>query len=286
MLIDTKTLLNTARENSFAIGAFNVYNLEGAKAVIEAAEELKSPVMLQLLPSALEIGNSALIALCMELARNSTIPASVHLDHCSDKNTIEYVVKAGLTSIMADGSNLSFEKNLLFTQEICSLVASMNGCVEAELGKLSGEEDGLAISAQEEKLTNPEEAEEFAKRTNLTAMAVCIGNIHGKYNRIPELDFKRLACIRERVTIPLVLHGTSGLPDKLVRTSIEHGICKFNVNTEVRSCYLETMAKSFANSSRIELVSLMQKVIEAMKEPVRSKINLFCSANKAQFFNS
>lgn len=285
MLIDTETLLRTAQNLGFAVGAFNIYNLEGATAVIEAAEELQSPVILQLLPSAIEIGGSALIAMCFELARNSHVPVSLHLDHCSDEETIRFVMRSKLNSVMADGSSLDFEDNLRFTRSICTMMADEGRCVEAELGKLSGEEDGISVADREAKLTDPDQAKEFVAVTGVNALAVCIGNIHGKYHKPPELDFDRLKAIGKQVSIPLVLHGTSGLPDEFITTAINHGICKFNVNTEVRSRYLKQIAKSFATSSAVELVPLMKSVIAAMKEPVQAKIHLFCSANKAQMFN-
>ncbi len=280
MHIDTGQLLNHARQNGYAVGAFNIYNLEGAIAVIQAAEELKKPVILQLLPSALKLGGSPLIVMCQELARTSEVPVSVHLDHCSSEETIEFVLQAGLTSVMADGSALSYSDNVNFTRNIVKKCVQVNGTVEAELGKLSGEEDGLSVAEWEEKLTDPEQAADFVDKTGVSALAVCIGNIHGKYLRPPELDFERLGAIAKRVSIPLVLHGSSGLPDEMIQQAIKFGVCKFNVNTEIRTAYIGALVKSFATSSKVELVQLMQESVDAMREPVQAKINLFCSANK------
>lgn len=281
MLINTGELLNHARNNGYAVGAFNIYNLEGATAVTLAAEELNSPVILQLLPSALELGGSALIAMCLELGSKSNVPVGIHLDHCSSEATIDFALQAGLTSIMADGSALSYGDNIEFTRKIVKKSVLVDGSVEAELGKLSGEEDGLSVAEWEEKLTFPGDAADFVDKTGVSALAVCIGNVHGKYHRPPKLDFTRLAAIARLVPIPLVLHGTSGLPDEMIQEAIKYGVCKFNVNTEIRTAYISALAKSFATSSKVELVQLMQESINAMKGPVQAKINLFCSANKA-----
>lgn len=286
MLVDTATLLQIARDNKFAVGGFNIYNLEGATAVVQAAEELSSPVILQLLPSALEIGGSPLIAMCLELARKSDIPVAVHLDHCSSEETILFALRNGLHSIMADGSDLSYTENIQFTKKVKLAADGHGGCVEAELGKLSGEEDGIKVNQLEALYTDPEQAGDFVQQTGIAALAVCIGNIHGKYHRPPNLDFELLEEISQKLSIPLVLHGTSGLPHQMIREAIGHGVCKFNVNTEIRSIYLNTLQKSFATSSKTELVPLMKAAIAAMKKPVQAKIQLFCSANKATMFNS
>ena len=197
---------------------------------------------------------------------------------------IDFVMKSGLNSIMADGSALDYHENIAFTRRIVEKNVLVDGTVEAELGKLSGEEDGLTVAEWESKMTDPEQAADFAEKTGVSALAVCIGNVHGKYHKPPQLDFSRLAAIAKRVSVPLVLHGTSGLPDEMIHQAIELGVCKFNVNTEVRTMYISTLAKSFATSSKVELVRLMNDSIEAMKGVVQSKINLFCSADKAKYF--
>lgn len=282
MLIDTGELLNHARQFKYAVGGFNIYNLDGARAVISAAEGLDSPIILQLLPSALDIGGSGLIAMCLELARQSRVPVAVHLDHCSSAEGIHFAMDAGLTSVMADGSALSYPDNVRFTQAIVKKSILLNGSVEAELGMLSGEEDGKSLINSKTQLTDPDQAADFADKTGISALAICIGNVHGRYHSPPNLDFSLLAAIAKRVSIPLVLHGTSGLPDDMIERAIKFGVCKFNVNTEIRNAYIETLAKSFANSSKIELIQLMHASIEGMKVPVQSKIKLFCSANRAE----
>ncbi|MBU1566924.1 MAG: class II fructose-bisphosphate aldolase family protein [Proteobacteria bacterium] len=280
MLADTSILLQQASQYGYAVGAFNIYNLEGALAVVQAAEEMRSPVILQLLPKALEQGGRTLIAMCLALGQESTVEVAVHLDHCSSPEGIEFALAAGLTSIMADGSNLEYPENIRFTRDMVKKAGELGGTVEAELGRLSGEEDGLPVAQREAQMTNPDQAEDFVAKTGISALAVCIGNVHGRYLHPPQLDFNLLAAITNRVAIPLVLHGTSGLPDEMIQEAIRLGVCKFNVNTEIRSAYIRALTESFATSSSVELVPLMQAAIAAMKQPVQSKITLFCSADK------
>lgn len=280
MLTSTYELLHTARRNSYAIGAFNVYNLEGVKAVIDAAETCQSPAMLQLHPSALKYGKSALVAMCMEAARSSFVPISVHLDHSTSKKDIKSVLSVGMQSIMADGSPLPYQENLAFTREMTQLSHKYGAVVEAEIGRISGTEDGLTIAEKEAKMTDPYQAVEFVKETKVDALAVTIGNVHGKYLREPSLDFNRLAKIRSLIDIPLVLHGASGLPERMIHQSIQLGVCKFNVNTEVRDAYMDVLKKT-ASLSDPDLLDVMQHAIQAMKSVISDKLNLFGSVGKA-----
>jgi len=281
MLVLTNKLLTKARQELFAVGAFNIYNLEGALAVVTAAQELNSPVILQILPSALTLGGTPLIHLCIEAGKQAKIPVAIHLDHCSSKEQIQLSLDAGISSVMADGSMLDYEKNLWFTKTMVQLAGNSNASVEAELGRLGGSEDGLSEEELKAKMTNPYQAIDFVEKTGISALAVCIGNIHGKYNEEPKLDFERLAAIERCISIPLVLHGTSGLPDEMIEKAIGYGVCKFNVNTEVRFTYLNTLNDLFKEEKKPELVEVMQESIDAMKHPIIEKIQLFGSANKA-----
>lgn len=281
MLSNTADLLKNARQDRYAVGAFNIYNLEGAKAVVLAAEKLRSPVILQLLPAALDFGGVPLISLCQSLARNSDVPVGVHLDHCSSEATIQQVLEAGLVSIMADGSALEYEQNIRFTRRMVEAAAARGGIVEAELGKLAGEEDGLSVSEKEARMTDPDQAVDFVSRTGVAALAVCIGNVHGRYMKPPELDFNRLQIISSRLSLPLVLHGTSGLPDELIHRVLEFGVCKFNVNTEVRKAGVKAISALTSSRSNPELMEIMKESVAAMQTAVEEKIELFQSSGKA-----
>lgn len=281
MLSSTLELLETARRNVYAIGAFNVYNLEGVKAVVEAAETHSSPVILQLHPSALKYGGLPLVALCLEAARESAIPIAVQLDHSTSEGDIRTSLDAGMTSVMADGSPLPYEANLAFTHAMTQLAHAKGAVVEAEIGRISGTEDGLTIAEKEAKMTDPVQAAEFVKATGVDALAVTIGNVHGEYRSQPQLDFPRLAAIRTAVEVPLVLHGASGLPPEMINQSIILGVCKFNVNTEVRQAYIQSLKQGLCSASIKDLIDAMETAIAAMQAVVAEKLELFGSVNKA-----
>jgi len=285
MLSSTSELLHTARRNAYAIGAFNVYNLEGVRAVVEAADSLESPAMLQLHPSALKYGKSPLVALCLEAARQAEVPIAVHLDHSTSSKDIQAALEAGMTSIMADGSNFPYLENLAFTRDMTKLAHAKGAVVEAEIGRISGTEDGLTIAEYEAKMTDPDQAAEFVRETTVDALAVTIGNVHGKYHSEPKLDFKRLLAIRKSVDVPLVLHGASGLPEAMISQSIQLGVCKFNVNTEVREAYLDVL-KSTNSLSSPDLLDLMQQAIAAMQSVVEEKLQLFGSVGRGHLHQS
>lgn len=282
MLANTGQLLTHARQGGYSIGAFNVYNLEEAIAVVKVAESLDSPVILQMLPKALEIGGRPLIKLCLEAGRSAAVPVSVHLDHCASESVIDQALAGGMLSIMADGSHLPYEENIRFTRRVVDLADRCGGVVEAELGRLTGTEDGLTVDQKEAQLTDPDQAAAFVGQTGVAALAVCIGNVHGRYTRRPELDFDRLEAIGQRVLLPLVLHGTSGLPDAMILESTRRGVCKFNVNTELRQAYIRSAKEYLTAVAAPELVDLMQVVIEGVKQPVQSKMELFGSVGKAR----
>jgi len=281
MLISTQTLLKAAQSGGYALGAFNVYNLEGAQAVAAAAEAAHSPVLLQIHPGALAHGGRPLVDLCLATAHTARVPMSVHLDHSAAEDAIRAALTAGITSIMADGSHLDYADNLSFTREMAALIHAQEGVVEAELGRLSGTEDDLTVPEYEARLTDPAQAADFVGQTGIDALAVCIGNVHGRYRGEPRLDFERLAAIRDAVSVPLVLHGASGLPDAMVRRAIELGVCKFNVNTEVRHAYIGALRESVSAPDTPDLVELMERAVAAMQDVVAEKLRLFGSVGKA-----
>jgi tagatose 1,6-diphosphate aldolase GatY/KbaY len=284
MLIPTKTLLETATAKSFAIGAFNIYNLEGVKAVVQAAEASQSPAMLQMHPSSLRYGGSGLVALCMAAAKSASVPMSVQLDHSDSESAIAFALDAGISSIMADGSALPFQENLDFTLKMTELAHRKGAAVEAEIGRISGSEDSLTVAEKEAKMTDPHEAVEFVAATKVDALAVTIGNVHGKYHSKPKLDFDRLATVRKLIDIPLVLHGASGLPGDMIHRAIDLGICKFNVNTEVRVTYLESVKNLLTNKKGVDLIEAMTTAVVAMQAVITQKMRLFGSAGKADLY--
>lgn len=281
MNTSVKLLLTKAHDEGYAVGAFNVYNLEGVLAVTAAAEAERSPVILQLHPAALRHGGEALASLCLTAALKARVPLAVHLDHSTNSSEIRTALAIGIESVMADGSSLSFADNVVFTRQMADLAHGSGACVEAELGRLSGTEDGATVAVREARMTDPGQAENFVGATGVDALAVCVGNVHGPYSREPRLHFGRLTAIRERVSLPLVLHGASGLPAELIHRAIECGVTKFNVNTELRTAYITTLREQLQRFRNPDVLDLMRSVFEAMQVIVAKKLRLFGSSGKA-----
>jgi len=226
-------MLNEARTRNRAVGAFNIENMEMARAVIDAANEAKHPVILQTTPSTLKYASPAVFAgMVSALAKASEMPIALHLDHGNSFELAMKAIEAGYTSVMIDGSLLPFEENIQLTQSVVKAAKGIH--VEAELGSVGGKEDDHEA---ENNYTDPADAETFTQRTGIRSLAVAIGTAHGIYSGHPQLDIHRLTEIRKRVCVPLVLHGASGLSAEAVQACVKEGICKVNFATELRIAY-------------------------------------------------
>lgn len=246
-IVTSKKMLLDAQEGGYAVGAFNVENMEMVMAVIAAAEEMKAPVILQTTPSTVKYGSlETFYAMVSAVARNTNIPVCLHLDHGSSYELAIQALKAGYSSVMIDGSHENFEDNITLSKRVNEVAKIFGIPVEAELGKVGGKEDDL--EAEADTNTNPMEAKEFVARTGIDSLAIAIGTAHGFYDGTPVLDKKRVSEIRELVSIPLVLHGASGLSDEDVKECIERGICKVNFATELRVAYTDACKKLLTES--------------------------------------
>ena len=235
-LVTSEKMLADAQKGGYAVGAFNVENMEMVKAVIAAAEELHAPVMLQTTPSTIKYGTlETYYAIVAAEAKKAAVPVCLHLDHGSSFELAVQVLKAGYTSVMIDGSHEDLEGNIAVSKRVADVAKACGIPVEAELGKVGGKEDDL--EAEADTNTDPMEAKEFVERTGVTSLAVAIGTAHGFYKGTPVLDKERVSEIRKGVSIPLVLHGASGLSDDEVRDCVRRGICKVNFATELRAAY-------------------------------------------------
>ena len=236
-LVTSRQMLLDAQKGQYAVGAFNVENMEMVMAVIAAAEELHAPVMLQTTPSTVSYaGLDLYLANCRAVAEKASVPVAMHLDHGNSFALAMQALRTGYTSIMIDGSHQVFEENIVLTRRVVEACAPSGIPVEAELGKVGGKEDDL--DGGNGGYTDPMEAKEFVERTGVSSLAVAIGTAHGVYKGEPKLDLDRLAEIRKVVSIPLVLHGASGLSEEAVVESIKRGICKVNFATERRIAYV------------------------------------------------
>lgn len=305
MLVTNKDLLSPARQKLYAVGAFNINNLETLSAAVEAASGEMSPVIIAVTPSAIKYAGLAYLSKMVKTAvESSPVPMSLHLDHGENLETVAKCVEAGFTSVMIDGSFLSFQENVALTKRVTDLAHAKGVSVEAELGRLAGVEEAT-VEDKEAVLTDPEAAREFVERTRVDALAVAIGTSHGayKFKAEPRLDFDRLNSISQKVDVALVLHGASsvpewiiekatkngaelggakGIPEEHIEKAISLGISKINIDTDLRLAFTATVREILMNSPReFDPRKILGPAKEAMKEIVKGKMRLFGSSGKA-----
>lgn len=273
-LITSYQMLLDAQAGGYAVGAFNVENMEMVKAVIQAAGEMNAPVILQTTPSTVTYGTlSTFVAMVRAEASGVKTPVALHLDHGDSFGLVVRALVKGYTSVMIDGSQLPFEQNIELTRRVVE-AAGPNGIpVEAELGKVGGKEDDL--EAENDYNTDPSQAAEFAERTKIQSLAVAIGTAHGFYQGTPVLDKERLSQIRGAVSVPLVLHGASGLSDEEVKECIRRGICKVNFATELRVAYTDAVKELLkGRPDTYDPKKLGVMGIGSVKEQVKKRIQV------------
>ncbi len=279
MIVDLPSVLVKARRGGYAVGAFNVYNLETVDAVLAGAGELRSPVIIAFGERYLKnFPIRAVAAVVRTMAQDSPVPVVLHLDHANRLESIEQAIGAGFTSVMIDGSKNPLEENIAVTKEAVALARPKGVSVEAELGRIT--RTGVAA---EDLFTDPAEAVEFMKRTGVDALAVSVGTVHGLYKGKPTLDLERLARIAMDVHAPLVLHGGSGVPEDLIRKAIPLGVAKLNINTEM-SIEGVNAVRAFLSAKGNENTRLEELMVEArnaMVGVVKRYIEFFGSAGKA-----
>lgn len=279
MLISLKEIIAIAEKGNFAIPAFNVYNLETMMGVINAAEEAKAPVILQVYPRLMneEVGyylSPAIVA----AARKATVPVCFHLDHGPSEFEAQKALRWGATGIMYDGSVHPLNENIENTKHIVDICDSVGVSVEGELGHIGSVNDDSM-----DAFTDPQEAAEFVKKTGVCCLAVLIGNAHGHYKKEPKLDIERVKAIREATGgIPLVLHGGSGIPDEQVKAAIKAGVRKMNIGTDVCCAFAKGTKETLDDPERSLAVDLFMKhPIETVKELALEKIKLVGADGKA-----
>lgn len=280
-LVTSKKMLDDAQKGGYAVGAFNAENMEMVKAIIATAEELQAPVMIQTTPSTVKYASLEMFAAMVTAeASKANVPVCLHLDHGNSFELAVQAVKAGYTSVMIDGSAKDFEGNVEVSKKVADVANALSVPVEAELGKVGGKEDDL--EAEADTNTNPEEAKEFVERTGVTSLAIAIGTAHGFYAGTPVLDKKRVSEIRELVSIPLVLHGASGLSDEEVKECVARGICKVNFATELRKAYTDACKKLLEEKPETYDPKKLGIVgMEAVKELVKGRMRVCGCDGKA-----
>lgn len=300
-----RELLNQAKKGGYAVGAFNINNLEILQAILSAGEAEKSPVIIAVSEGAIQYAGMAYIVSMVQTASGQTfIPLSLHLDHGTDLEVIRSCIENGFTSVMIDGSHLGFEENVGITKKVVEMAKGKRVSVEAELGRLKGIEEKVSVSEKEAFLTDPQAAVEFIRRTEVDALAVAIGTSHGAYKFKGEarLDFDRLKEIAKKVDIPLVLHGASGvppsvlekaerfgaklpgakgIPDDAIQKAISLGISKINIDTDLRLSFVGALREVLVTKpEEFDPRKILGPGREAIKQTVQSKMKLFGSSGK------
>ncbi|MDD4767045.1 MAG: class II fructose-1,6-bisphosphate aldolase [Desulfotomaculaceae bacterium] len=276
-------MLKNAEADGYAVGAFNCNNMEIVQAIVAAAEAENSPVIMQASQGAIKYaGLDYIVAMAKLAAEGTNVPVALHLDHGTSYEQAIQCIHAGFSSVMIDGSKLPLAENIKLTRRVLDVARAVGVSVEAELGKIGGAEDDITVSERDALLTDPEEVATFVRETGVDSLAVAIGTAHGQYKGIPELDFPRLKKIKSMVNIPIVLHGSSGVPDDAIREAIRLGVRKVNIDTNIREAFTQAARRVLdANPNEIDPRKMLGPAREAAIEVIREKMRIFGSSNKA-----
>jgi len=280
MLADGTSILTESQRTGRAVAAITTYTLESTRAIVSAAEAAGQPVILQAGSSSFgAVGREALAASCLAAARAASVPVGVHLDHSTDREEISACLALGYTSVMVDGSHLPFEQNVALTRAVVEEAHALGTWVEGELGALAGNEDSSS-GATAGETTDPGLAAQFVERTGVDALAVAVGNVHG-FTEVPvHLDLDLLQRIAAVVSVPLVLHGASGLPDREVAAAVALGVAKVNINAELRRAHVEALTEALLTPVGDDIRALQRRTVAAMSAMALDKISLLTgSAN-------
>lgn len=274
MVVSSARLMKRAEKENYAIPAFNIDNLESAMAVSEIMHEMRTPVIVQMIPRTLNYGGIAIYpAMMRELMADCPVDYALHLDHGSSLSLAKKCIAGGFSSVMFDGSLMPFEDNVKFTKEVTDFALPMDVSVEGELGTIGGKEEG--DTNLEASYTKVSEAEEFVRRTNVSTLAIGVGTAHGVYKGTPHINVERIKEIHAAIGTPLVLHGASGLSDEVLKDCIAAGITKINFATELRQAYTNGIKAEFAKDPEVfDPKIYMRGAIDNIKEVLRHKINI------------
>lgn len=282
MITSFKEMLETAYKGGYAVGAFNCLSLEHVMGVIRAAEELSSPVIIQLAEVQFPYTPLEMMApLYLEAARHARVPVAVHLDHGQSVSTCVRAIKLGFNSVMFDGAALPFEENVRVTRQVVEIAKAVGVDVEAELGMVGDAGVGESDKSRTDIFTDVEESARFIERTGIDALAIAIGNLHGKYVATPELNIERLVQISERNGFPLVLHGGSGTSEEDFRACARNGIAKINVATSLQIAVTDEVRRYVGNDPGANYIDMKGKIVDATCQEAMWHMRLFGSDGKA-----
>ena len=274
MLYNLKQILDLAEKDGYAVPAFNVYNVETVMAVLQAAEEARSPVIMQLYSRLVTTGISDFVCpVVLEAAKKATVPVCLHLDHGSGEDAVTIALRNGMTGIMIDYSTLDLEANIKGTKKVVEMCNLVGVQVEGELGHISKAAEGVS-----NQFTEVKDAVKYVNETGVKALAVQVGTAHGRYKQAPALAIDRIREIKEATEVHLVLHGGSGVPDDQIKAAVKAGIRKMNFSTDLCYTFIENVQKQDKNKVAIDLI--MKEPIEEVKKFCLSKIDVLGSRNR------
>lgn len=288
MLISMKDLLSVAQKNQFAVGAFNVSDSCFLRAVVEQAESSDAPAIIAVHPTELAFLTDDFFAYVIKRTANSPVPFVLHLDHGGSFDDIMRAIRCGFTSVMIDGSLLPYEDNVAITKRVVDAAHGLGVSVEGELGTIGSTGTSVEGGVSKVIYTDPEQAQDFVNRTGVDTLAVAIGTAHGIYPKdlIPELKLDILAEISARVNIPLVLHGGSANPDEEIVNAVKIGIQKINISSDMKAAYFRRCREILAEKEWWDPNVIYPQCIDAAKEVIKFKMELFSSLNKARCYRN
>ena len=277
MLVTGKEVLDRAKVKNYAVGAFNVNNMESVQAVVSAAQNLNFPVIIQTSEGAIKYaGIDYLASMVKVAAQKASAPVVLHLDHGTTFETIVQCIANGWTSVMIDGSHYDLKTNVKITKEIVKIAHSCGVSVEAELGRLSGVEDQISVLEKDAQYTDPEEAKIFVEETGVDSLAVSIGTAHGVYKGEPKLDFERLSKIKSVLDVPIVLHGASGINCADLQKAIQLGVNKINIDTDIRLAFKFGIKEIFEKTpEEFDVRKICGNARLQMQKIIEQKIKIF-----------
>lgn len=283
LLVSGKDILLHAQKNNYAVGAFNINNMEIVQSIAQAAKELDAPVIMQASQGGIKYaGIEYISALGKTAAEMVDVPVTLHLDHGTDFDQVMLCLRHGFSSVMIDGSRFPLEENIAFTKRAVEIAHSVGVSVEAELGKIGGTEDHIVVDEREATFTDPDEAQRFVEETGVDSLAIAVGTAHGVYKGEPKLDFDRIKAIRSKVDVPLVLHGSSGVPYEALKEAIKLGICKINIDTDLRISFTDGVKEVLNDDpGNIDPRKIIGPAREKMTETIKEKIKVFGSQEKS-----
>jgi len=283
-LVSMKPILEAARREGYAVGAFNPVDYNSMRAMVRAAEDCDAPVIVQASVKTVKYwGHSALVSWMKDLAGDSPVPVAFHLDHCHDVDFVATCLQAGWTSVMIDASALPFEQNLAKARQVVEMASAHGASVEAELGQIVGIEEDMIVEDSDEHLTDPDQAEAFCRDLDLAAFAAAVGTVHGYYKGEPNVAFDRIDEISQRTGVPLALHGGTGLPDETIQRCIQSGCAKVNISTQLKHAFIDSVVDYHDDKPEdYEPLRVIDAQFERMKREIAEKIKQFGGAGKAR----